>query len=195
MDIVRAHRIAEEYCKLLEPGCKRIQIAGSVRRKKLAVDDIELVAEPLIVPVLNLFGDQIGEHNLLHELLESLKANGRIGLDDQVRRDGLRYKRFVHSDHSDLRAISIDLFIVIPPAQWGVILALRTGPALYSQWLVTQRSRGGALHDDSYIRDGAVWYDGQPLPMPEEADLFSFLGIPALPPSDRHAPWRDRQKD
>lgn len=192
MDLLRAHHIAEHFCTLLEPACKRIQIAGSVRRRKLQVDDVELVAEPLIVPVFDLFGEQVGERNLLNELLDVYKANGRLSLDDQVRRDGLRYKRFVHTEEA--RAISVDLFIVTPPAQWGVIMALRTGPALYSKWLVTQRSKGGALHDDSYVRDGAVWYDGEPLPMPEEVDFFTFLGVPSLPPTDRQAPWRDNGK-
>jgi hypothetical protein len=159
---------------------------------KPVVDDIELVAEPLIVPVLDLFGEQVGTRNLLAELLDVYKANGRMTLDDHVRRDGLRYKRFVHTE--DARGVAIDLFIVTPPAQWAVIMALRTGPALYSQWLVTQRSRGGALHDDAYIRDGAVWYDGEPLPMAEESDLFAFLGTPLLPPAERQPPWRDPQK-
>lgn len=189
MDHVRAHRIAEEYCKLLFPACKRIQIAGSLRRLKPAVDDIDLVAEPLIVPVHDLFGDQVGERNLLHDLLDSLKASGRLQLDDQVRRDGLRSKRFVHSDHGDLRAITIDLWIVNPPAQWGVLFALRTGPADYSHWLVTQRSKGGAMPAEAYCKDGAIWYDDMPLPMAEERDFFTFLDLGFRDPVERRPTW------
>lgn len=189
MDWVRAYRIAEQYCALLEPGCKRIHIAGSVRRKKPEVDDIELVAEPNFAPVFNLFGDQVGERNLLHELLDALQADGQLTLDDQVRRDGLRYKRFAHMDHGAMRAISIDLFIVTPPAQWGVIFALRTGPADYSHWLVTQRSKGGAMPAEAYCKDGAIWYDDIPLPMVDEREFFTFLDLEYIEPEKRRPTW------
>lgn len=189
MDSVRAHRIAEEYCQLLEPAYKRIQIAGSLRRLKTAVDDIDLVAEPLIVPVHDLFGDQVGERNLLHDLLDTLKASGRLQLDDHVRRDGLRSKRFVHSDHGDQRAITVDLWMVSPPAQWGVLFALRTGPADYSHWLVTQRSKGGAMPAETYCKDGAIWYDDTPLPMAEERDFLTFLDLGYRDPVERRPTW------
>lgn len=189
MDLVYAHRIAKQFCTLLEPACKRIYIAGSVRRKKPDVDDIELVAEPIFAPVFNLFGDLVGERNLLHELLDALQAESQLSLDDQVRRDGLRYKRFAYMDYDALRAISIDLFIVNPPAQWGVIFALRTGPADYSHWLVTQRSKGGAMPAEAYCKDGAIWYDDMPLPMVEERDFFTFLDIEYVDPEKRRPTW------
>ena len=41
-----ARAVAEGLVKLLKPGCRRIEIAGSLRRKKKEVEDIELLCIP-----------------------------------------------------------------------------------------------------------------------------------------------------
>ncbi len=46
MKLDKALEIAERTKKLLAPYCERIEIAGSIRRKKPEVKDIELVAIP-----------------------------------------------------------------------------------------------------------------------------------------------------
>jgi DNA polymerase/3'-5' exonuclease PolX len=44
MELIKARRIAEELVKILRPACSRVEIAGSIRREKSEVKDIELVA-------------------------------------------------------------------------------------------------------------------------------------------------------
>jgi len=56
MDHAQALTIAEQCRKALAPYCERIEIAGSIRRGKPQVKDIELVAMPKMVPT-GLFGD------------------------------------------------------------------------------------------------------------------------------------------
>jgi DNA polymerase/3'-5' exonuclease PolX len=86
--------------------------------------------------------------------------------------------------------IKLDLFIVQPPAQWGAILAIRTGPAHYSHWLVTQRKQGGAMPSYLRQRDGALWDGDELVPTPTEASYFAALGIDTVPdPWDRHPSW------
>ena len=87
--------------------------------------------------------------------------------------------------------INLDLFIVTPPAQWGVIMAIRTGPAEFSQWCVTQRSKGGALPSDCQVKDGGVYRHGasRPISMPEELDFLDFLGLGWINPSERKGRW------
>ena len=46
MKYEEALKIAEEVKALLAPHCLRIEIAGSIRRKKPEVKDIEIVAYP-----------------------------------------------------------------------------------------------------------------------------------------------------
>ena len=39
-----ASSIASEICELLEPFCEKVEVAGSIRRGKPIVKDIEIVA-------------------------------------------------------------------------------------------------------------------------------------------------------
>jgi DNA polymerase/3'-5' exonuclease PolX len=58
MDHAGAFAIAEQCRAVLAPFCARIEIAGSIRRGKPQVKDIELVAMPRQVPT-GLFGDEL----------------------------------------------------------------------------------------------------------------------------------------
>jgi len=46
MELERAQKIASEVVKRLSPYCSKIQVAGSIRRKKPMVQDIDLVLIP-----------------------------------------------------------------------------------------------------------------------------------------------------
>lgn len=187
MDYATAARIAERLCKSLEPACEQIQIAGGIRRRKAQPHDIELVAVAKVEPIYDLYGHEVGERNLLEEALDGLVDNGAL---KRGAKQGPRYKQFIVLPEG----IMLDLFVVRYPAQWGVIYSIRTGPAHYSHWLVTQQAKGGALPDDAYVQDGAVWYDNQPLPMPTEESFFAFLGIPVPNPAEREPRWRQRKE-
>lgn len=187
MDYATAARIAERLCKCLEPACEQLQIAGGIRRRKAQPHDIELVAIAKIEPVFDLFGHDIGERNLLEEALDLMVKEGQL---KHGPKNGPRQKQFVVLPSG----VMLDLWIVRYPAQWGVIYSIRTGPAHYSHWLVTQQAKGGALPDDAYVQDGAVWYDNQPLPMPTEESFFAFLGIPVPNPAEREPRWRQRKE-
>ena len=91
----------------------------------------------------------------------------------------------------------LDLFVVTPPAQWGVQMVIRTGPNKpennFSQWMVTQRAKGGALPDGYYVKDGAVYNarEGmQAVSTPEEKDFFMLCGLEWMEPGERVAKWR-----
>ena len=60
-------KIAADLEALLMPACERIRVAGSIRRGKDTIGDIDLVCEPKIEREAGgLFGDQIEERDLLH---------------------------------------------------------------------------------------------------------------------------------
>lgn len=162
-----AEKIARKYVDLLAPYCRRIEIAGSIRRRKVEVGDIEIVAEPL--PITDLFGS----------------ANGYCdpSLPLPAIKNGQRYKQYVLPE-----GLTLDLFIVLPPAQWGVILALRTGSAEFSRKLVTGKRYGGFLPSDCVVKDGAVRHikTGEIVPTPEEADFLSLCGLGWIIPEERY---------
>ena len=134
----------------------------------------------------DLFGTPAAATDELHALATALLAVGVLAhlLDKNGRPAfGEKLKRVVFRGQAG--ELPLDLFAVTPPAQWGVILAIRTGPGAFSTRLVTQRRYGGGMPEGYRVRDGALWDGERLVETPEEADLFAALGLPWLPPERR----------
>lgn len=180
MKLDEAYELARMWQEDLRPYCERIEIAGSVRRGKAEVKDIELVAAPIVNYNPDLFGNPTAAYNLLDGVIQ---ARARIG-NFVLQKNGERYKQLALPE-----GINIDLFIVMPPAQWGVIYTIRTGPADFSHWVVTPRKHNGALPSDCKVQDGAVWRAGEMVAMAEEGDFLDFLDLGWIKPEERVARW------
>lgn len=161
-------RAAGALVECLQPACERIAIAGSLRRKKPEVGDIEIVAIPS--PVLNLFGEASGE-----TYVDYCLADWGIHLS----KNGPKYKQWQSGD-----ACQIDLFLATPD-NWGLILMIRTGSADFSKRMMTQRAWGGYLPDGLKVSDGQVWQMGAHVSVPEEADLFALWKMDYIEPGER----------
>lgn len=61
MNLKSAQKIAIETCYKLQPYCDKINIAGSVRRLKPEVKDIEIVCVAKMQEVKDIFGEKTGE--------------------------------------------------------------------------------------------------------------------------------------
>jgi DNA polymerase/3'-5' exonuclease PolX len=105
MKIEEAKKIAKKYLNLLKPYCWRIEIAGSIRREKSEVKDIEIVAIPL---------DLVGFSNEVNKL-EKVKGNPTGKYTQRILPEGIK----------------LDLFMA-NIRNWGLIFAIRTGSARYS---------------------------------------------------------------
>lgn len=104
MKLEQAKIIAEKYLNILKPYCQRIQIAGSVRREKPEVKDIEIVAIPQSIG----FMEQVNK-------LQKIKGQAT----------GKYTQRYLPE------GIKLDLFMA-DRDNWGLILAIRTGSADFS---------------------------------------------------------------
>ncbi|GIV65253.1 MAG: hypothetical protein AB1457_17570 [Chloroflexota bacterium] len=162
-----AEQIAYKYAEKLLPYCDRLEIAGSIRRRKAEVGDIEIVVLPK--PFVDLFGNENGYQD---PVLAGVWVN----------KAGRRYKQYALPE-----GVNLDLFIVLPPAQWGVIFALRTGGAEFSHKLVTPKPYG-YLPQEYVIKDGAVHRadTGEIVPTPEEVDFLTLCGAANIPPQERN---------
>lgn len=186
MTLLKANRLADELTGLFRPFCDRWEIAGSIRREKSeGIKDVEIVAVPKLEEIqAGLFGEPAGHKNLLLEALNRAIEEGLI----QKRKAensgqecwGPRHQRAVYQGEA------VDIFQVLPPAQWGVILTIRTGPADYSRSLVTPQPYG-MMPPGMRVKDGGLYRGHDLIPTPEEEDFFAALGIPWLPPSERKA--------
>jgi DNA polymerase/3'-5' exonuclease PolX len=165
-----AQAAALAICDLIIPVCARVSIAGSLRRGKPDVGDIEIVCIPLVEN--DLFGDEFYSAAMIGEVLH------RAGFE--MDKDGNNYKKFFFVRYQ----IWVDLFITTPE-QWGVIFTIRTGPSDFSQRIVTQINKGGLLPSYLKVKDGRIWNGDQALTTPEEADVFQVLGKPWLEPCER----------
>lgn len=201
-----ALRIARAWHKHIGPYCKRFAFAGGLRRRTSDVTDIDLVIDPITLvrnKPLPLFPDhetQGEEADLVFEQLEVLKSKG-LFQPGKGYADGFKNCKLILPE-----GIKLDISAVRYPAQWGVILALRSGPAEFSHWLVTNEDRGGPLPDDLIVQEGAVGHwildfnaDGQTkrvrsslIETPEERDFFDLLQLPFIEPQLRKPNWKRR---
>ena len=188
--------IAQEWVDALKGDCLRIEIVGSVRRGVAEVKDIELVCIPEPRRPSAEFGVKVF-NTLLDKSLYFLEKNSCL----EMIKGGDKYKQFWILKEGGVHVIKLDLFLVTPPAQWGVLMVIRTGPAEFSRWCVTHESKGGALPDGYCVAQGAVWrvdqvdvkgvpFEGEsPKSMPEEEDFLNFLNILRQEPRERVARW------
>jgi len=199
MEHKRAMKIADILLERLYPACERMEIAGSLRRGKADVKDIEIVAIPDMTPVpapkpkLE-FGKPIprltGYKTQLDALLADASMNGFL----EFEKNGDKFKKLVYFEGST-PVIKIDLFLVTPPARWGVQFLIRTGPADFSHWAVTRRKTGGALPNGYRVQDGAVWrgeHENETqnlIGFDSELEFIEFLGLDWIDPAKRVAVW------
>lgn len=183
MRLAQARTIAEQWLEILRPSCARIEIAGSIRRSKAYAHDIELIAVPKVMEELDLFGYPVGKHDLLEDAIKAMQKDESL----LIVKGGPRFKKIAISE-----MIGIDLFIVRPPAQWGVLYMIRTGPADFSKWMVTAQASGGALPSEYVVADGTVHLRSDlqsVIQVPEEADYFTLCEMEWIPPEKRKAQW------
>lgn len=179
MDIQHATALGRELQELLHESGAVAQsiLAGSIRRGAPFVKDIEIVVQPL---------DDGGSPGLaLERWLEGAVDDPDTPLvkDTAVKRWGPKYKKLLYKGQK------LDLFIVTPPAQWGAILAIRTGPAEFSKALVTSRKWGGVLPPGLKQSEGRLVAVGKagdrPIETPSEEEYFHALGLPWIEPRER----------
>lgn len=116
-----AQEIADNLVKILSPHCDIINIAGSVRRKKDFVKDIEIVCLPKRVVSTDLFGEEINS-----------------GVDPQFRKEVMSLGEIIKGNpdgrYMQIRLpqeIKLDLFMPAPD-DYSRQFAMRTGSADYS---------------------------------------------------------------
>jgi DNA polymerase/3'-5' exonuclease PolX len=156
MLLAQAEAIAGKYFRIFEPHCTKIDVVGSVRRKKNDVHDIELLVIPKGTTVET--GDMFNPTETIREpefvkLVNSftrVKGNGEGKYAQLILEEG----------------INLDLFITTPE-QWGVIKMIRIGSAAFSQRMVTEIKQRGY-----FVKDGFLWKGNKVVPTYSERDFF-----------------------
>lgn len=203
MHLYYAKTIAEDLVGQLQPFCDVINIAGSIRREKEDVKDIEIVAIPmrLLRESRNLFQEVTHSENVIHpefdRIINSLgkvikgKTCGRqMQIEIQRKIESISYM------------ITIDLFMP-QPHDYYRMLAIRTGSADYSKRFIAipwiKKGWCGTEYGlrkicECYKVTESKWVmkkefiDKPSLPpvWKSEEELFRWLGVQYLEPEQRN---------
>lgn len=177
-----ARAIAEKIIADISPFCVRCDIAGSVRREKAEVKDIEIVCIPRFEDVpgeVDLFGAKTERRNILQRHLQAKDTvrwikPGTSVIEDWPLKPEAKYWRGLMPN-----GIKLDVFLA-NEHNYGMIYLMRTGSAEFNVGLFTKCKQSGVRAAGGYL-----WEGGKPLSTPEERDVFTWAGIKWVEPWGR----------
>lgn len=161
MPYIEAKKIADSIVDLLKPHCERIEIAGSIRREKSVIGDIEIVAIP------KPFETGLFESGIATIVNKWQKVKGELPC---------KYTQRILPE-----GIKLDLFFA-EYENWGLIFAIRTGSADYSHKILAS----GWVKAGYQSRDGYLWHGRDKYNCREEIDLFKRIGLAWVEPKNRN---------
>ena len=198
-----ARETADALLDALAGTMVQAQVAGSIRRMRSWVHDIDLVIEPRFEGRrANLLGEMV-DVSLLDERLTAMSMAGQLSLT----KNGPKVKA------GRFRDIPFDIFVATAET-WPITLLIRTGSALHNIWLCTlARDKRMLLKADGsgLFRSvrcnacggvgcarcaGVGLVAGQEMEVKAEDDVFKALGMGYVPPQmrEREQPGQQRRE-
>lgn len=160
MRLEEARLIAERVKQTLSPYCERVEIAGSIRRGKPIVHDIDII--------------------LIEKPEAALTINYALSHIGTIAKDGPKVKQLWYTENQSL--ISVDLYLATP-ATWSTLLLIRTGSKENNIRLaMIAKRRGWQLKANG---DGLFDEDGNRVAGDTEQSIYQALGIPYQEPEER----------
>ena len=186
-----AEKRARWLCDVLSDGAERIEIAGSIRRGKPEVKDIEIVViprfeqragtgqiglgAPLPTVRVNLLSERV--EALGSGLVQPIKPGTHEVIPWHLADDGAYWRIWLPADE-----VKVDVFLCNPET-WGLNYLIRTGSADFSRAVLMRWKAisGGGRSDGLRL----TWPDGRHEPAPEETDVFRVCRMEWVIPSRR----------
>lgn len=158
MQLELARNLANQVVAKLNPYCRRIEIAGSIRRNKTMVRDIDLVLIPS------------DPWNLQHEIVG-------LGVLDK---NGSKLKRLQLP-----QGAFVDMYLC-DESTWATVLLIRTGSKEHNVYLCSlAKDKGMVLHADGRGLAKVTPLREEPIHCTTEQEIFSTLGLPYKEPWQR----------
>ena len=160
LDLKEAEIIAAKIKESVETQCELIEVAGSIRRQKPKIHDIDFVVVT----------KNDAEWHKINEKLRQLKAKPNCAGSSVI-------KAFVPCNNG---LFQVD-FYRAKPSTFGIHLLVRTGSADHNMWLAGQAfSKGMRLkYSEGLIKEAAI-VAGE-----DEKAVFTALDLPFPLPSER----------
>lgn len=165
-----ALQVAEALKAQLKFYCHRIEIAGSLRRQRPDVGDIEILLVPRRQGDVDLL-DKVVKH-MLHEGILKYRRNKKGS-----RMYGTKNKLLIHVESG----IAVDIFSTDEQC-WPVALVVRTGPKESNIAIATAAQRKGWR-----LKAYGSGFDtpNGPIRCQSEREVFELVGLPYRPPEER----------
>jgi DNA polymerase/3'-5' exonuclease PolX len=160
LDLKEAERIEAQVKVVVEPLCERLEVAGSIRRQKSKVHDIDFVVVT----------KNDAEWQKINEKLKKLKARPNCSGNSVI-------KTFLPCQNG---LFQVD-FYRAKPSTFGIHLLVRTGSAEHNVWLA-----GCAISKGMRIKysEGLIKEDNI-IAGETEKGVFEALGLSCPLPSER----------
>lgn len=192
MNYANAKKLADRIVELLEPHCDRIDIAGSIRRQKAEVKDIEVVCLPKTEFVQT---DLLGGGKIIRtpKFAETINIFSSKFIKGQL--DG----RMMQIELKGISPIMLDLFMPLPEDYYRQF-AIRTGSAEYSEKVIAtawckkgwRGTYNGGLRLMQYTLETKSGWKcinlNSPIPVAwqSEEEFFHWLDVPWIDPHLRN---------
>lgn len=177
MTLAFANHCAARLLEWLSPFCERLDVAGSVRRLRPTVNDLDLVAVPRFAVETDLLGGELARCNLLWAAIARRVAESpdwRIDRGGSSAADG--------QCTFTARGVQVDIWTATPET-WGTVLLCRTGSKEHNIWLSERAKRMGG----HWQPHEGVTLEGVRQPADTEEAVYAALGLPFIPPREREA--------
>ena len=171
MKLADADKLALRIADVLSPFCSRIDIAGSIRRRRPEVGEIDIVCLP-------------------KDPLEELALHRRCSERGKMIKSGEQYAVYTFGGPTLAQAFHLDLWFAHngtndllshTPSNYGMLLLSRTGSALHNIYLAKlAKTRGLKFSPDAGLLDGETVVASE-----TEEEIFDKLGIQWIPPAAR----------
>jgi len=174
--LAAAEAIIPELVGWLKTACTRVEVAGSIRRRRKMVSDIDVVVIPKFASEqLSLGGRGTSKgRSQLDKCLADMAFSELI----HIQANGAKIKRIVHLE----TGIPIDIYVAQDMVEWWPIWVIRTGSAGFNTKLCSwAKKKGWKLHASGE----GLYKLGKRVEFKSERGFFRTMGIKYVPPEER----------
>jgi DNA polymerase (family 10) len=165
LDRTEIEPLALKIIRAIEPYSAKAEVAGSIRRQKDTVNDIDIVVEPK-------------PHSWI-KLLKEIRRKFDAVTEKQGAKLATLYVPFVSKQRQGY--VQVDLYRATKRT-WGILLLIRTGSAKHNIYLASLAIRKG--YRLAYSK-GLLDEKGEVVASKTEREVFQALGLDYIQPQDR----------
>ena len=165
LDRSEVEPLAFKIVSVIDPYCTRAEVAGSIRRRKPMVNDIDIVVQP--------------KPQCWVQIIKEIRHEFDAITEKQGEKLATLYVPFASKQGQG--HLEVDLYRA-SHSTWGILLLIRTGSAEHNIYLCNLAIRKG--YRLAYSK-GLLNEKGDVIASKTERDVFQALGLEYIPPHDR----------